>query len=103
MLPLSLARSNQFALGTRTRCSAVVRISLLALVSVSGSYGYSVLTHEAVVDSLWDGSIQKMLLKRFPKATAEDLEKAHAYAYGGCIVQDMGYYPFGSHLFSDLT
>ena len=33
----------------------------------------------------------------------EELEKAHAFTYGGCIIQDMGYYPFGSHLFSDLT
>ena len=61
------------------------------------------LTHEAIVDSLWDASIQKLLLKRFPAATPEDLEKAHAFAYGGCIIQDMGYYPFSSHLFSDLT
>ena len=44
-----------------------------------------------------------MLLKRFPAATPEELEKAHAYAYGGCILQDMGYYPFSSRLFSDLT
>jgi hypothetical protein len=44
-----------------------------------------------------------MLLKRFPEATPEQLEEAHAYAYGGCILQDMGYYPFSSRLFSDLT
>ena len=61
------------------------------------------LTHEAIVDSLWDSSIQKLLLKRFPAATPEELEKAHAYVYGGCIIQDMGYYPFSSRLFSDLT
>lgn len=65
--------------------------------------GYSVLTHEAIVDSVWDPSIKNLLLKRFPNATPEDLEKAHAYTYGGCILQDMGYYPFGSHFFSDLT
>jgi hypothetical protein len=62
-----------------------------------------VLTHEAIVDSLWDASIQKMLLKRFPQATAEEIGQAHAYVYGGCILQDMGYYPFSSKLFSDLT
>jgi hypothetical protein len=44
-----------------------------------------------------------MLLKRFPDTTPEDLERAHAYVYGGCIIQDMGYYPFSSRLFSDLT
>ena len=46
---------------------------------------------------------RKCCLKRFPAATPEELEQAHAYVYGGCILQDMGYYPFSSHLFSDLT
>jgi len=64
---------------------------------------YSVLTHEAIIDSVWKDSIEKVLLKRFPRATAQDLEQARAYAYGGCIMQDMGYYPMGSHLFTDLT
>jgi hypothetical protein len=77
-------------------------ITLLAVGSCT-VFGYSVLTHEAIIDSLWDDAIQKLLVKRFPAATPEDLEKAHAFAYGGCILQDMGYYPFGSHLFSDLT
>jgi hypothetical protein len=79
------------------------RITVLLLLSTSVFYGYSVLTHEAIVDSLWDASIQKMLLKRFPMATPEELEQAHAYVYGGCILQDMGYYPFSSKFFSDLT
>src|SRR5579862_7989837 len=79
------------------------RIIALLLLSTSIFYGYSVLTHEAIVDSLWDASIQKMLLKRFPLSTPEELEQAHAYVYGGCILQDMGYYPFSSKLFSDLT
>ena len=64
---------------------------------------YSVLTHEEVVDLLWKDDIQPLLLKRFPSATPDDLTKAHAYAYGGCLVQDMGYYPFGNKTFSDLT
>src|SRR5580693_7305408 len=76
---------------------------LLTLFWSPVSYGYSVLTHEAIVDSVWDASIQKVLLNRFPEATPEELEQAHAYAYGGCIIQDMGYYPFSSRLFSDLT
>ena len=83
--------------------SFLARLAFLTTISVSVSFGYSVLSHEAIVDSLWDASIQKLLLKRFPQATPEDLEKAHAYVYGGCIIQDMGYYPFSSHLFSDLT
>jgi hypothetical protein len=80
-----------------------VRLVVLLLLSSWLSYGYSVLTHEAIVDSLWDVSIQKMLLKRFPQATPEELERAHAYVYGGCILQDMGYYPFSNRFFSDLT
>ncbi len=65
--------------------------------------GYSVLTHEAIIDSAWGANIKPLLLKRFPTATPEDLKQAHAYAYGGCIIQDMGYYPFGSKFFSDLV
>jgi hypothetical protein len=76
---------------------------IVMLLSTSAASGYSVLTHEAIVDSVWDASIQKMLLKRFPGATPEELEQAHAYVYGGCIIQDMGYYPFSNKLFSDLT
>jgi hypothetical protein len=81
----------------------VAPLVLLALFFAPAAFGYSVLTHEAIVDSLWDASIQKLLLKRFPAATPEELEKAHAHVYGGCIIQDMGYYPFSSRLFSDLT
>jgi hypothetical protein len=81
---------------------AMLGIGLLFLLSqVSGAY--SVLTHEEVVDLLWKDDIQPLLTKRFPGASAEDLKKAHAFAYGGCLVQDMGYYPFGNKYFSDLT
>jgi hypothetical protein len=79
------------------------RLATLLLLCNSVFYGDSVLTHEAIVDALWDASIKTMLLERFPVATPEELRQAHAYAYGGCILQDMGYYPFGSHFFSDLT
>jgi hypothetical protein len=65
--------------------------------------GYSVLTHEEIIDLLWKQQIQPLLLARFPDATPQDLITAHAYAYGGSVVQDIGYYPFGSHVFSDLT
>jgi hypothetical protein len=61
------------------------------------------LTHEAIIDSLWIGTIQPVLLMRFPTASEEQLREAHAYAYGGCVIQDLGYFPFGSHFFSDLT
>ncbi len=65
--------------------------------------GYSVLTHEAIIDAAWTESVVPVLLKRFPNATPEELLDAHAYAYGGAIIQDMGYYPFGNAFFSDLT
>ena len=78
-------------------------VLLLLLVSVSTHWGYSVLTHEQIVDVLWKDGIQPLLLRRFPNSTEEDLRKAHAFAYGGCVLQDMGYYPFGSKYFSDLV
>ncbi|HET9283760.1 MAG TPA: zinc dependent phospholipase C family protein [Candidatus Angelobacter sp.] len=65
--------------------------------------GYSILTHEEIVDLLWGGEIKPLLLARYPQATEEDLRKAHAYAYGGCLIQDMGYYPFGNKVFSDMV
>jgi zinc dependent phospholipase C len=67
------------------------------------SSAYSVLTHEEIVDLLWKDQIEPLLKKRFPEASEEELRKAHAFAYGGCLVQDMGYYPFGNKQFSDLT
>jgi hypothetical protein len=76
---------------------------LCFLLAASGlSNGYSVLTHEEIVDLLWQQQLQPMLLARFPQATEQDLKEAHAYAYGGSLVHDMGYYPFGSKYFSDL-
>ncbi len=63
---------------------------------------YSVLTHESIIDLTWADSIQPLLLKRYPKLTQKDLNAAHAYAYGGCVIQDLGYYPFGKPSFSNL-
>jgi hypothetical protein len=81
--------------------------ALVALVLFLGSApklgAYSVLSHEAVVDAAWRDSIQKLLLKRFPAATPDQLREARAYAYGGAIIQDMGYYPFGNAFFSDAA
>lgn len=61
------------------------------------------LTHEELIDLVWDDSIRPLLLSRYPQTTPEELRQAHAYAYGGSVLQDLGYYPFGNHLFSDLT
>jgi hypothetical protein len=82
---------------------AGVALGWLVLCGSAGpAHAYAVLTHQAIVDALWDGPIHVVLVQRFPDATAEQLAAAHAYAYGGCIIQDLGYYPFGSHFFSDL-
>jgi len=65
--------------------------------------GYSILTHEALIDAAGKDGIEPLLLQRFPKASPKDLLQAHAYLYGGAIIQDLGYYPFGNRFFSDLT
>jgi hypothetical protein len=64
---------------------------------------YGVLTHQQLIDQAWNTVIVPILLNRFPSLTTEQLREAHAYAYGGCIVQDFGYYPFANQFFSDLT
>ena len=78
-------------------------LGLLVLFSAQTAQSYSVLTHEAMIDSTWDSAIKPLLMKRFPASTVDELTEAHAYAYGGSIIQDLGYYPFGSKFFSDLT
>jgi len=65
--------------------------------------GYSVLTHEEIVDLLWDDQIKPLLVAKYPGTTSDQLRQAHAYAYGGCLIQDMGYYPSGNKYFSDLV
>jgi len=78
-------------------------IMLIVLMSCSRSSAYSVLTHEEIVDLLWTDQIQPLLLKRFPGLTQDQITEAHAYAYGGAVIQDLGYYPFGNREFSDLV
>lgn len=85
------------------KLTSVALIALLLTCAVPDASAYSVLTHEEVVDLLWLDQIRPMLLQRYPGMTTDELKDAHAYAYGGCLVQDMGYYPFGSKLFSDLV
>jgi hypothetical protein len=68
-----------------------------------GLYAYSVLTHEEIIDLLWTSEIRPLLLQRFPGLTEDQLREAHAYAYGGAVIQDLGYYPFGSKEFSNLA
>ena len=84
-------------------CWRVISIFILICVGCCLSSAYSVLTHEEIVDLVWQDQLQPLLLRRFPAATPDDLRRAHAFAYGGSLIQDMGYYPFGNKYFSDLT
>src|ERR1700732_3030865 len=85
------------------RAFAIIMALVLCLGWPNQTGAYAVLAHEAIIDSVWDTDIRPLLLKRFPDATAEELREAHGYAYGGAIIQDMGYYPHGSMFFSDLA
>ncbi len=81
---------------------AIATVATLCLSSWP-LHAYSVLTHEQIIDLAWQDRIQPILQKRFPQCTPDDLKHAHAFAYGGSLVQDMGYYPFGNKFFSDLV
>ncbi len=78
-------------------------VLLAVTLCAASSPAYSVLTHEELVDLAWSSSIRPLLLAKFPGATEQQLLEAHAYAYGGSAIQDMGYYPFGKQFFSNLT
>jgi hypothetical protein len=80
-----------------------VALLLIVLVCRGGSSAYSVLTHEEIVDLLWTDEIRPLLLKRYPGLSEDQIKEAHAYAYGGAVIQDLGYYPFGSSEFSNLV
>jgi len=84
------------------RAVVVFVIAGAALAVPERAAAYSVLAHEACVDALWKPGIEPLLTRRFPRATPADLQAARAYAYGGSVIQDLGYYPFGSRFFSDL-
>jgi hypothetical protein len=82
---------------------AAVCVLVMVLSRPAPLVAYSVLAHEAIIDSVWDTNIKPLLLKRFANATEDELRQAHGYAYGGAIIQDLGYYPHGDRLFTDLT
>ncbi len=81
-----------------------VAFALIILLACSGgASAYSVLTHEEIVDLLWTDELRPLLLSRYPGLSEDQLKEAHAYAYGGAVIQDLGYYPFGSVEFSNLV
>src|SRR5260370_14841350 len=99
-MPLGI-QLRQLQTGIRKTERFAAALVLLSLCQPARAY--SVLTHEAIIDSAWTQNIQPLLVVKYPDTTPEQLVIAHGYAYGGAIIQDMGYYPFGSHFFSDLV
>jgi hypothetical protein len=82
---------------------ALAAVIIVVLMSSVALRGYSVLTHEEIVDLVWKSELRPLLLRRFPALTEDQIREAHAYAYGGSVIQDLGYYPFGSRQFSDFV
>lgn len=78
-------------------------IGFLFFIFPFNASSYGVLTHEAIIDAAWEKSIMPLLKARYPSSTAEQFKEAHSYAYGGAVAPDMGYYPFGSALFTNLV
>jgi hypothetical protein len=78
-------------------------VLIVLMVGCGTSHAYSVLTHEELIDLLWNDHLRPMILARYPGLTDDQMREAHAYAYGGAVIQDMGYYPFGNKEFSDLV
>jgi hypothetical protein len=85
------------------RCILLALVLLLAVLFGRRANAYTLLTHEELIDLNWQNSIVPLLLSRYPNLTPAQLEEARAYAYGGCVIQDMGYYPYGDKSFSNLT
>ncbi len=98
-----LAVRNPLAIDYRTISMRTLLLLLVVLMFSGGGVAYSVLTHEEIVDLLWADQIKPLILKRYPGLSAEQITEAHAYAYGGAVIQDLGYYPFGSVEFSNLV
>jgi hypothetical protein len=84
-------------------CKCFFFLFIFALITPLSTKAYSVLTHEALIDASWEKSIKPLLKFKYPSASDDDLKKAHAYAYGGCLIADMGYFPFGSEYFTNLS
>jgi hypothetical protein len=96
--------ASRILMGGLPLLSARAAALLLVVLASSGALSaYSVLTHEEIVDLLWTDKIQPLLLARYPGLSEDQIREAHAYAYGGAVIQDLGYYPFGSKEFSNLV
>ena len=87
----------------RQTVAVLLLYSMMLTFGVLPASAYSVLTHEQIIDLAWEQQLKPLLLARFPDTSLDQLNEAHAYAYGGSVIQDMGYYPFGNRHFSDLV
>src|SRR3984893_8352260 len=81
----------------------IVTVLLIVVMCGGAPLAYSVLSREDLVRLLCSDEIRPLLLKRYPGLSDDQIKEAHAYAYGGAVIQDLGYYPFGSKEFSDLA
>src|SRR6202045_2917750 len=99
----SWSASRAIMSGLRLLSARAAALLLVVLWCSAGLSAYSVLTHEEIVDLLWTDKIQPLLLARYPGLSEDQLREAHAYAYGGAVIQDLGYYPFGNKEFSNLV
>src|SRR2546425_4260926 len=98
---LALPRRKEVILAAmKIRLAALLLLG--AVLAAPPLFGYGVLSHEELIDIAWDSDIRPALLKRFPEADPDQIKQAHAYAYGGSAIQDLGYYPFGNHEFTNL-
>ncbi|GAA4083523.1 zinc dependent phospholipase C family protein [Mucilaginibacter panaciglaebae] len=84
--------------------SAALALFALFFLTTLPQYAkaYSVFAHEAVIDASWEKAIVPLLKQKYPGASKADLDSARAYAYGGALVADMGYFPFGNPHFTNL-
>jgi Zinc dependent phospholipase C len=96
--------NSKFGIFCRLRAGLALFMMLtMVLAGPERAEAYSVMSHQAIIDVVWESSMKPAIRKRFPNATEDEINRGQAYAYGGAIIQDLGYYPGGNPLFSDLT
>src|SRR6202158_3715281 len=103
-----MMRSSSASAGARTKSWRLLTrraaaLFFIVLLCSAGAPAYSVLTHEEIVDLLWTSELRPLLLERYPGLSDDQIRQAHAFAYGGAVIQDLGSYPFGSKEFSNLA
>jgi len=85
------------------RLAYLATMTALAFGAPDSARAYGVYSHSELIDLVWGDSIRPLLIQRYPGITEAEITRAHAYAYAGCTIQDLGYYPFANRFFSDLT